>query len=140
MAGVISTPHTLATEAGMQMFRAGGNAVDAALAAAAVLTVVYPHQCALGGDAFALVESASGDVTAYNGSGAAPAGLDADLLRARYDGIPDAGPLSISVPGLVAAWYSLSSSQGTLPWAELLAPAIALADDGVAVSRSLAAG
>ena len=80
MAGVISTPHTLATEAGMQMFRAGGNAVDAALAAAAVLTVVYPHQCALGGDAFALVESASGDVTAYNGSGAAPAGLDADLL------------------------------------------------------------
>ena len=53
MAGVISTPHTLATEAGMQMFRAGGNAVDAALAAAAVLTVVYPHQCALGGDAFA---------------------------------------------------------------------------------------
>lgn len=140
MAGVISTPHTLATEAGMQMFRAGGNAVDAALAAAAVLTVVYPHQCALGGDAFALVESASGDVTAYNGSGAAPAGLDADLLRARYDGIPDAGPLSISVPGLVAAWHSLSSSQGTLPWAELLAPAIALADDGVAVSRSLAAG
>ena len=88
MAGVISTPHTLATEAGMQMFRAGGNAVDAALAAAAVLTVVYPHQCALGGDAFALVESASGDVTAYNGSGAAPAGLDAELLRARYDVIP----------------------------------------------------
>ena len=55
MAGVISTPHTLATEAGMQMFRAGGNAVDAALAAAAVLTVVYPHQCALGGDAFGTV-------------------------------------------------------------------------------------
>jgi len=140
MQGVISTPHREATEAGKDIFSRGGNAVDAALAAAAVLTVVYPHQCALGGDLFALVDNGAGCVTAVNGSGAAAENSDADAMRERYGQVPDAGPDAITVPGLVAGWQSLSEQAGQLSWEYLLQPAIKLAEEGVSVSRSLAAG
>jgi gamma-glutamyltranspeptidase/glutathione hydrolase len=122
------------------MFAAGGNAVDASLAAAAVLTVVYPHQCALGGDMFALFDNGAGDVAALNGSGALPAAVDVAQIRAAYEQIPDSGPHSITVPGMVAAWQVLSSMGATLPWSDLLAPAIAMAEHGSPVAPSLAAG
>lgn len=145
MQGAISTPHRQATAAGEAIFARGGNAVDAALAAAAVLTVVYPHQCALGGDLFALVDrgktdNGQGDILAFNGSGAAPANATADDLRRRYGQIPDAGPDAITVPGIVAGWQSMLEQAGQLSWQTILEPAIQLAEAGTTVARSLAAG
>src|SRR5512135_2611594 len=83
----VATPHRLATEAAVAAFHAGGNSVDAALAASAVLAVVYPHMCGIGGDLFAIV-SAQGATVAVNGSGAAAAGMDADWVRARHGAMP----------------------------------------------------
>jgi len=134
----IATPHWLATEAGEAMFRAGGSAVDAALAAAATLAVVAPHRCGLGGDAIALVGRPDGQVTAVNGSGAAPRGVDPDALRACGPQMPATGPHTITVPGVVRAWESLSRLAGRLPVGRVLAPAIAAASGGVPVSTSLA--
>jgi gamma-glutamyltranspeptidase len=134
----IATPHADATEAGRRAFAAGGTAVDAALAAAAVLTVVYPHNCALGGDLFALVREADGTITDINASGPAPAGADAEALRARgLRAMPITGPDTVTVPGLVAGWGAVQERGGALPWAALLRDAIAAARDGVAVARSV---
>ena len=140
MSGAIATPHELATRAGNEAFAAGGNAIDAALAAAATLTVVFPHQCALGGDLFALIGLPDGKTLSVNGSGALPAAVDADEYRARFAEVPDFGPDSITVPGLLSAWQRISELGGALGFAELLAPAIRAAADGVRVSPSLAAG
>ena len=120
--------HPLAAEAGKRVLTDGGNAIDAAVAAAAVLAVVCPYACNPGGDVFALVyDAASGTVGGLNGSGVAPAGATAEVYS---DGIPQTGPLSISVPGLFAGLHDLLARYGTRPWAELLVPAIALAADG----------
>ena len=140
----IATPHRLASEAGAAAFRAGGTAVDAALAAAAVLAVVAPQDCALGGDAFALVALPGGEVHAVNGSGAAAAAVDPAAVRARHDGtMPIRGPDTITVPGAVAAWEAVGRLGARLPWAERLAPAAAYAredgGDGRALARALAA-
>lgn len=140
MQAVIATPHQQATAAGEAMFARGGNAVDAALAAAAVLTVVYPHQCALGGDLFAVLDDGAGQVRALNGSGAAPAAVDVAGLRRDHQQMPDSGPQSITVPGLVAGWQTIAETAASLGWEALLAPAIELAEQGVAVAPSLAAG
>jgi oxamate amidohydrolase len=140
VAGVIATPHALATRAGVEAYAAGGNAVDAALAAAAVLTVVYPHQCALGGDLFALVAQPDGQCQSVNGSGAAAAGVMAEGLRPRYEEVPDSGPIPITVPGIVHAWQTIHGLGAALGFARLLAPAIAAAREGVPVSRSLERG
>ena len=78
----IATPHTLATEAAAIAFERGGNAIDAALAAATTLAVVYPHMCGVGGDLFALVQHPAGDVVAINASGRAPAGADPESAAA----------------------------------------------------------
>jgi gamma-glutamyltranspeptidase len=129
----VATPHHDATAAGERALAAGGNAIDAALAAAAVLTVVYPHNCALGGDLFALVRSPGGHVTNVNASG--PAGS-----LATTDGLsemPHKGPLTVTVPGLVAGWGALHAAGAALPWSAALDDALTLAG-GVAVSRSLA--
>ena len=77
----IATPHVAATEAGRAAFEAGGNAVDAALAAATTLAVVYPHSCGVGGDLFALVEEPEGRTIALNASGAAPRAVDVEAVR-----------------------------------------------------------
>lgn len=140
MKGAIASPHVLATRAGAEAYAAGGNAIDAALAAAAVLTVVYPHQCAVGGDLFALVDDGRGGSRSINGSGAAPRRVDAEALRAQGAEMPGAGPHSITVPGVVAAWGRIAALGARLPWADLLAPAIRAAEEGVPVARSLAAG
>jgi len=95
----VATPHTLATEAAAIAFERGGNALDAAIAAATTLAVVYPHMCGVGGDLFALVQHPAGDVVAINASGRAPAGADAEAAAAVGGGVmPEHGPLSVTVP------------------------------------------
>jgi gamma-glutamyltranspeptidase len=134
----LATPHDLATEAGVRAFEEGGNALDASLAAAAMLTVVYPHQCSVGGDLFAVVAGPGGRLTALNGSGAAPRAIDPDGLRARGEVMPRVGPLSITVPGVVAGWEALAALGARLGLAAAVAPAAAAARDGVAIAPGLA--
>ncbi|MEO8422438.1 MAG: gamma-glutamyltransferase family protein [Actinomycetota bacterium] len=134
----IATPHTLATGAGAVAFERGGNAVDAALMAAVTLAVAYPHNCGVGGDLFALVQRPDGAAIAINASGRAPAGVDPDALRARYGtAMPEEGVDSITVPGAVSGWATLHQEGARLPWTDAFGPAIALAHEGLAVSRSL---
>lgn len=133
----IATPHTAATDSGVRAFEAGGNAVDAALAAATALAVVYPHMCGVGGDLFALVREADGKVLAFNASGAAPGGTDLDAIRSRYDRMPEHGPDSITVPGAVSGWALLHGEGAALPWESLFRDAIGFADDGVPIARSV---
>ena len=135
----ISTPHTVATEAGAVAFERGGNAVDAALAAAVTLAVSYPHNCGVGGDLFALVQRPDGATIALNASGRAPAAVDPDALRSKHGAIlPEEGPDPVTVPGAASGWAALHAEGAALPWAEAFGPAIALSFGGVAVSRSLA--
>jgi gamma-glutamyltranspeptidase/glutathione hydrolase len=124
----IATPHVAATAAGRAAFEAGGNAIDAALAAACTLTVVYPHMCAVGGDVMALVHD--GQAHAVNGSGRAPAAL-------RPGPVPLRGVGSITVPGAVRAWETLAGRWGSRPLSQALVGAAALAHDGVGVAPSL---
>jgi oxamate amidohydrolase len=135
--GVVATPHHLATRAGQRAFAQGGTAVDAALAAAAVLTVVYPHMCAIGGDAQALLALPGGRVQALSGSGAAARAADASLLRGEHSTMPIHGVHPITVPGLVAAWGDLHAAGGRLPWSALFADALALAEQGAPVAAAL---
>jgi oxamate amidohydrolase len=129
----VASPHRAATEAGAAAFAAGGNAVDAALAAACMLTVVYPHMCAIGGDVMALVHD--GNAHAVNGSGRGPAALP----RAG-DGPPPAqrGPLTITVPGAVGAWQTIAERWGALPLSSALEAAAEVAERGVPVAPSVA--
>jgi gamma-glutamyltranspeptidase/glutathione hydrolase len=134
-AGAVATPHALATQAGAAALRAGGSAVDAALAAAATVAVVYPHMNAIGGDVMALLHAPDGGVTVVNGSGAAAAAVDPDALG---DVMPARGVAPITVPGAVRAWETLHGLGARLPWAALFSDAIACARDGVEVAPSLA--
>ncbi len=137
----IATPHTLATEAGAEAFARGGNAIDAALAAAVTLAVVYPHMCGVGGDLFALVQRPDGAVTAVNSSGRATAAADPDRVRAAtgIDAMPMRGPDTVTVPGAVAGWRALHDQGGALEWGTAFERARSYASDGVPVARGLAA-
>ncbi|HEX2755457.1 MAG TPA: gamma-glutamyltransferase [Candidatus Limnocylindrales bacterium] len=130
--GAVVAPHHLATAAGLAILRAGGHAVDAAIATNAVLGVVLPSGCGLGGDAFWLIwDEAAGRQTALNGSGRAPARADAAALRAGgLATLPRRGPLAITVPGAVRSWDDAHRRHGRLSRAEVLGPAIELAWDG----------
>jgi gamma-glutamyltranspeptidase len=130
----IATPHTAATEAGQAAFESGGNAVDAALAAASVLTVVYPHMCALGGDVMALVRD--GGAHAVNGSGRAPCAIPRHMSSGP---VPVQGVGAITVPGAVSAWQVMAKRWGSRPLASALETAAELAESGAAVAPSLAA-
>ena len=138
--GAVSAGHPLAAAAGYDVLRRGGNAMDAAIAMAGVLAVVRPHMNGVGGDAFALYyEAETGRVHAMNGSGRAGAMATPALFAEReLDEVPGNGPLSVSVPGAVAAWVDALERFGTLPREELLAPAIGYAQDGFPVSTRLA--
>lgn len=133
----ISTPHHLATEAGRRMFEAGGSAVDAAIAADAVLAVVYPHNTAIGGDLIALVTTPGAPEPALvDAFGYAPR----DVRPAQWGTsgrVPASGPPSITVPGTLRGWRHLHDAHGRLPWDTLLEPAITAARDGYPISRSL---
>ncbi|MCW2519973.1 MAG: gamma-glutamyltranspeptidase [Mycobacterium sp.] len=135
----LATPHALATEAGISAYRDGGTAIDAAIAAAAVLTVVYPHNVALGGDLIALVRTPDGVVQCVNASGWAGAAVDAAELRARYGAaLPVRGVDAVTVPGGVRGWDGLCQFGSRLDWARLLESAEVAARTGAPVSRSLA--
>lgn len=136
----IATPHVEATAAGLAAFDAGGNAVDAALAASTTLAVAYPHMCGVGGDLFALVRDPDGRTIVVNASGAAPAAVDPDALRRQHARVPTYGPHSVTVPGAVSGWWRLAFSWSRLGFAPAFERAIGLAGDGLPVARSLAAG
>jgi len=140
---LVSTSHPLAAQAGLRMLWQGGNAVDAALAAAAVLTVVEPVSCGLGGDAFALVW-AGGKLHGLNASGVAPALWNVDYFKRKYGethGVahqPKRGWDAVTVPGVVAGWEALHERFGSLPFADLLQPAIEIAERGHAIAGIVA--
>src|SRR5579862_1833731 len=126
--GAAAANHPLAAQAGLMALRAGGNAVDAAVATALALAVVEPMMSGLGGDAFYHVFGAkSGKSVVFNGTGPAPRAATAERYAA---GIPRTGPLSVSVPGMLAGLGMMHADFGTLPWAQLCAEAIRLARDG----------
>ncbi len=130
--GAVVAPHHLATDAGLGILRAGGSAVDAAIAANAALAVVGPLFCGIGGDAFWLIwDAAERRQHALNGSGRAAASADAAALRAGgLERLPLHGPLTITVPGAVRSWSDAHARFGRLTRAEILAPAIDLAGRG----------
>jgi len=134
--GLVASGHHLATSAGLAALRGGGSAADAAVAAAAVCAVVMPHRTSIGGDMFALAyDTTSRDVTAYNGSGAAPHRLDPDAFGTAY---PAQGASLATVPGLIAGLVDLVADLGRLGLDRALAPAIAYAENGFPVSDVLA--
>jgi gamma-glutamyltranspeptidase len=126
--GAAAANHPLAAQAGLLVLRAGGNAVDAAVATALALAVVEPMMSGLGGDAFYHVfDAKSGRSVVFNGTGPAPRAATPERYAA---GIPRTGPLSVSVPGMLAGLGMMHTEYGTLPWAQLCAEAIRLARDG----------
>src|SRR5665213_2746200 len=129
---MVASPHALATAAGVDVLRNGGNAVDAAIATNAVLSFVYPASCGIGGDAFWLLyEPKTRETIAYNGSGRAAATLSGAHLRAQsMRSMPQRGALSVTVPGAVRSWVDVAKAHGTCGLDELLAPAEAYARDG----------
>jgi gamma-glutamyltranspeptidase / glutathione hydrolase len=139
--GMAATSQPLATEAAIRILRQGGNAVDAAIAANAVLGVVEPMSCGLGGDLFAIIwDNKTKKLYGLNASGRAPAAATIDLFKAKgLTAIPTHGPLSWSVPGCVDGWDQLRKRFGTRAWPELLAPAIDYAETGFPVSEIIAA-
>lgn len=135
--GMVCAGQPLAAQAGISILQRGGNAVDAAIATAAALGVVEPLMSGLGGDGFIMTYRAEDDrLRISNGTGAAP--YAATLERYR-NGIPMKGILSVSVPGILNAWLDTHAEFGTMPLDEVLAPAIALASDGIPVTHYLAA-
>jgi gamma-glutamyltranspeptidase/glutathione hydrolase len=140
--GMVAACHPLASLAGVDVLRAGGNVVDAAIATNAVLAVTQPNYCGVGGDFFCLYrEAATRRVHCLVGAGrsGARASLD-ELGRRGLSAVPFRGPGSVSVPGVTRAWRMLLERFGTRPLAPLLAPAIALADEGFAMSDIVSQG
>ncbi len=130
--GMVATSHQLASGAGLEMLKKGGNAVDAAIATAACLTVVEPTSNGIGGDAFALVWiEEEQKLYGLNGSGYAPEAMSAEALRSRgFEKMPLFGWETVTIPGEPAAWAALSERFGKLPFSELLAPAVRYAREG----------
>src|SRR5262245_20881502 len=139
--GVAASEHPLASQAGASILARGGHAVDAAIAVNAVMGVVAPMMNGIGGDLFAIVyDTASSELHGVNGSGFSPAALTIDSLRAQgIKAMPQTGIHSVTVPGAVAGWSMLHDRFGKVPLADLLAPAIAVADKGFPVSEITAA-
>lgn len=142
--GMVCTSHPLATQIGVDVLKAGGSAVDAAIAANAALGLMEPMSCGIGGDLFAMVWNAK-DRKLYglNASGRSPLGLSyeemkAELLKLGRTTIPSRGLLPISVPGCVDGWFELHGKFGRLPMPQVLAPAIRYAREGFPVTEVIA--
>jgi gamma-glutamyltranspeptidase/glutathione hydrolase len=136
--GMVATGQPLAAQAGLEILKKGGNAVDAAVAAAVCLTVVEPTANGIGGDSFTLVWS-GGKLHGLNSSGYSPKATDAlVLLSAGFKEAPKFGWYSVTVPGAPAAWGELSEKFGELPLSEVMKPAIAYAENGYPVSPTVA--
>ena len=138
--GVVSAGHPLGALAGVNVLQDGGNAVDAALAAAFVMAIVKPEASGPGGDLFALVYMRkTGKVEALNASGPAPARATIEYFQERgLKSIPIAGPLSIAVPGAVDGWLELHKKYGTVDLSKLMADAIRIAREGFPISQDFA--
>jgi len=135
--GMVATSHPLAAQAGLDILKKGGNAVDAAIATAAVLTVVEPTSNGIGGDAFAIIW-VKDKLYGLNSSGPSPKGLTMDALKADgHDTIPTFGFSPVTVPGQPAAWAELSQRFGILPFEQLLQTAIDIAYEGHAVAPTV---
>ncbi|MFM9899674.1 MAG: gamma-glutamyltransferase family protein [Polaromonas sp.] len=134
---VVSTSHPLAAQAGLKMLACGGNAVDAAIAAAAAMTIVEPVSNGLGSDAFCILWDGKA-LHGLNASGRAPASWTADYFKAKYSSNaanpPKRGMDSVTVPGAVASWVALSERFGKLPFGDLMQPAIEIAERGYLIS------
>ena len=141
--GIVATSQPLAAQAGLQMLIAGGNAVDAAVAATATLSVLEPMSTGLGGDMFCLFwDAKKKQVVALNGSGRSPNAAQAEtLLRKGYQKVPFAGPdvaYSVTVPGSVDGWQTVLERFGRMTLKEVLKPAISYAKQGFVVSEMIA--
>ena len=134
--GMVATSQPLAATTGLRILIEGGNAVDAAIAAAAALNVVEPMSTGIGGDMFALVwDNKKKSVRALNGSGRAPAAANIDELTGKgYRAMPDIGVYSVATPGTVHGWETLLNDCGTMPLSKVLEPAINYAENGFPVS------
>lgn len=136
--GMVATSQPLAAGAGLDILKRGGNAIDAAIATAAALTVVEPCSNGIGGDAFALVWT-KGKLHGLNGSGPSPAGISIDAVKALgHKEMPRYGAIPVTVPGAPAAWAELSRKFGRLSLSETLEPAIRYAEEGYPVSPTAA--
>jgi gamma-glutamyltranspeptidase / glutathione hydrolase len=133
---IVSTSHPLAAQAGLRMLQQGGNAVDAAIATAAAMTIVEPCSNGLGSDAFCILWDGQ-QLRGLNASGCAPAAWTRDYFQRKHGADqrqpPKRGWDSVTVPGAVGGWLALSERHGRLPFADLLAPAIEIAERGYAV-------
>jgi gamma-glutamyltranspeptidase/glutathione hydrolase len=134
-----ATSHPLATLTAIETLKAGGNAVDAAIAAVALLAVVEPAMTGIGGDCFVLYAPKAGAPIAYNGSGRTPKAAELDWYRDRkFTEIPIESPHSVTVPGAIEAWFRLQRDHGTREMAALLQPAIRAAEAGVRIEPRVA--
>src|ERR1700704_7108671 len=136
--GMVAAGHPLAAEAGMRILKAGGNAIDAAIATWAVQGEVEPGMTGLGADMFVLYYNAkTREVKFINGTGFAPQAATIDFYKSK-GGIPDEGPLSIAVPGAVGGAAYAVKTHGTRSLADVFAPAIEIADQGFPITEALA--
>ncbi|MEK7757676.1 MAG: gamma-glutamyltransferase, partial [Planctomycetota bacterium] len=138
--GMAATSQPLATQVALDILKLGGSAVDAAIAANAVLGLMEPTGSGIGGDLFAMVWNAKGSkLHGLNASGRSPYGLTLKTLKdAGLASIPAHGPLPVSVPGCVDGWFELHKKFGKLPMSAVLAPAIRYAREGFPVSELIA--
>ncbi len=142
--GMVCTSHPLATQIGLDILKAGGSAVDAAIAANAALGLMEPMSCGPGGDLFAIVYDAkSKKLYGLNASGRSPLGLSLEQMQSELTAlhrttIPSTGVLPISVPGAVDGWFTLHEKFGKLPMKDVLAPSIHYAQDGFPVTEVIA--
>jgi gamma-glutamyltranspeptidase/glutathione hydrolase len=138
--GMAATSQPLATQVALDILKKGGNAIDAAIAANAVLGVVEPTGSGVGGDLFAIIWSADkGKLYGLNASGRSPRSLKFDYFKENgYEFIPSYGPLPVSVPGCVDGWFEMHEMFGRLPMKNILQPAISYARDGFPVTELIA--
>lgn len=133
--GMASTSQPLATQTAIDVLKAGGNALDGAIAACAVQCVTEPQSTGIGGDCFCLYSAGgSTDIIGFNGSGRAPAGLSAAYIKEHNLVLERTSPHSVILPGAVDAWFQLNRDHGRMPLADLLAPAIDYAKNGFPLS------
>lgn len=138
--GMAATSHPLATQVALDILKAGGSAVDAAIAANAVLGLMEPTGCGIGGDLFAILwDAKSQKLHGLNASGRSPKNMSLEYLKEKgYKKIPSYGPLPVTVPGAVDGWFELHSKFGKLPMDKILQPAIAYAQGGFPVTELIA--
>ena len=138
--GMVATSHPLATQVGLDILKAGGNAIDAAIAANATLGLMEPTGCGIGGDLFAIVWDAKTErLYGLNASGRSPQSLTLDYFeKEKMTKIPSFGPLPVSVPGAVDGWFELHGKFGSKPMTEILSPAISYAESGFPLTELIA--